>query len=118
MKQLTNNEELIEFIKTLKDSGRIYNETDFCQKVGIPKSYLSQLKSGTRKMTKQIVSKIMIVFPFSEETPDEANDTELSALISLARENTRRCHDQIDRLITILEQKEGITKPSEKKTAS
>jgi hypothetical protein len=43
-------ETLIKFIETLKNEGRIWNDADFCSKVGIPKSYLSDLKAGRKEL--------------------------------------------------------------------
>lgn len=55
---------LKEFIDYLKYNKTIYNETDFCEKAGFVKSFLSDMKNGKKKITEQSVMKIVLAFPF------------------------------------------------------
>lgn len=50
-------------IDYLKFNKFIYNETDFCEKVGFVKSFLSDMKNGKKKITEQSVMKIVLAFP-------------------------------------------------------
>lgn len=54
---------LKEIIDYLKYNKMIYNETDFCEKVGFVKSFLSDMKNGKKKITEQSVMKIVLAFP-------------------------------------------------------
>lgn len=54
---------LIDLIESLKSSGEIYNETDFCKKTGLNKSFVSNMKSGKNQITEQTVLKIKQTFP-------------------------------------------------------
>ena len=54
---------LIDLIESLKDAGEIYNETDFCKKTGINKTFLSDMKAGRHAITEQTVRKIKKAFP-------------------------------------------------------
>lgn len=118
MFQITDIQQLIKFIEQLKNDGKVYNDTDFCQKVGIPKSYLSEFRAGRKQLKEQNVRKIRDAFPeYFVEKEEQPATNDLGALISLARENNRRCHDQIDRLITILEYKEGVVAEQKEKSA-
>lgn len=54
---------LIDLIESLKDAGEIYNETDFCKKTGINKTFISDMKAGRAVITEQTVRKIKQAFP-------------------------------------------------------
>lgn len=56
---------LIGIIESLKAAGEIYNETDFCKKTGINKSFISDMKAGRSVITEQTVRKIQQAFPSS-----------------------------------------------------
>lgn len=43
-----DSQELIKTIEELKKAGFIYNDSDFCRKLGFPKSFLSERWSGSR----------------------------------------------------------------------
>lgn len=58
-----DNQWLINLIESLKDSGEIYNETDFCKKTGLNKSFISDMKAGRAVITEQTVRKIKQAFP-------------------------------------------------------
>lgn len=52
---------LIEF---LRENEYIYNDSDFARKLGIGRSFLSDMKAGRREVTEQTVLKICELFPF------------------------------------------------------
>lgn len=45
-------------LRNLKSSGIIYNDTDFCNRTGITKSFLSEMKNGKKQITEKTVRKI------------------------------------------------------------
>ena len=52
-----------EVIKFLKSKRLIYNESDFCQQTGIGRSFLSDMKSSGKAISKKTVTKITTTFP-------------------------------------------------------
>lgn len=105
-----DNQELIKTIEELKKAGFIYNDSDFCRKLGFPKSFLSEMKAGKKTITEQTVLRIKEAFPdfFAPKTAQIADP--LADLISLARLNIERGHDEIERLISLMEHREGVAK--------
>ena len=67
---------LIDLIESLKDSGEIYNETDFAKKTGLNKSFISDMKAGRSAITEQTIRKIKQAFPscFGLSTTYENNE--------------------------------------------
>lgn len=114
-----NTEWLLEVIEKLKDAKLVYNEADLCQKSGIPKSYLSDMKSGRRSVSKQTVRKIRQAFPsiFDETTQYEGNIDRLLRLLENSdktiSEHNRRLHDEVDRILDGL----GFPEVRKEKTA-
>jgi len=106
---------LLQVIEKLKDAKLVYNEADLCQKVGIPKSYLSDMKSGRRSVSKQTVRKIRQTFPnlFDEKDADEGKIERLLRLLESSdktiAEHNKRLHDEIDRIL------DGLGFPESKK---
>ena len=100
----------IKLLEDLKNEGYIYNDSDFCRKTGMAKSFVSEMKAGKRGITEQSVQRIKETFPdfFDPKTVDMTDPT--ADLIALARLNLERGHDEIDRLIAIMEKREGMTK--------
>jgi len=62
-KELSINQRLALAIIFLKNEGFIYNETDFCQKTGIGRSFLSDMKSSGKSISEKTVIKITTTFP-------------------------------------------------------
>jgi phage repressor protein C with HTH and peptisase S24 domain len=62
--ETNRNERLKGVIDYLKHNNLIYNETDFCNKVGFVKSFLSDMKNGKKQITEQSVLKVTLEFPF------------------------------------------------------
>lgn len=58
-----DNQTLIETIEALKKAGFVYNDSDFCRKTGMAKSFLSEMKAGRRVITEQTVQRIRDTFP-------------------------------------------------------
>lgn len=114
-----NTEWLLEVVEKLKDTKLVYNEADLCQKAGIPKSYLSDMKSGRRSVSKQTVRKIRQAFPSIFEEKDE-NEGNLERLLRLLEssdktiaEHNRRLHDEVERILDGL----GFREVRKEKTA-
>lgn len=105
-----DNQTLIETLESLKKRGFVYNDADFCRKTGMSKTFLSEMKAGKRTITQQTVTRIHDTFPdfFAPKTVDMTDP--LGDLIALARYNMERGHDEIDRLIAIMEKREGVAK--------
>lgn len=61
--QNIDREELIKLIKTMKSKGFIYNEAHLCKKSGVPHSYLSDMKSGRRPVSEEMIQRIIVAFP-------------------------------------------------------
>lgn len=108
--QITDLQSLLNFVNQLKNEGKIWNEAEFCQKCGFPRSYLSDLKAGRKVLNEQLIRKIKAAFPdfFNQKTIDMTDP--MDDLIALARFNLERGHDEIDRLIAIMEKREGVGK--------
>ena len=104
------NQTLIETLESLKNGGFVYNDADFCRKTGMSKTFLSEMKAGKRTIAQQTVTRIHDTFPdfFASKTVDMTDP--LGDLIALARYNMERGHDEIDRLIAIMEKREGVGK--------
>lgn len=105
-----DNQTLIETLEAIKNGGFVYNDADFCRKTGMSKTFLSEMKAGKRTITQQTVTRIHETFPdfFAPKTVDMTDP--LGDLIALARYNMERGHDEIDRLIAIMEKREGVGK--------
>lgn len=101
---------LTKTLEDLKKAGFIYNDADFCRKTGMSKTFLSEMKAGKRTITQQTVTRIRETFPdfFAPKVVEMADP--IGDIIALARFNMERGHDEIDRLIAIMEKREGIKK--------
>ena len=105
-----DNQTLIETLEALKNGGFVYNDADFCRKTGMSKTFLSEMKAGKKPFSELSRRKIEETFPdfFAPKTVDMTDP--LGDLIALARYNMERGHDEIDRLIAIMEKREGVAK--------
>lgn len=101
---------ITEMIEALKSAKIVYNDADFCRKTGLQPSFVSEMKAGKKPFSDLSRKKIEETFPefFDPKTVDMTDP--MGDLIALARLNLERCHDEIDRLITLMEKREGITK--------
>lgn len=101
---------ITEIIEALKSAKIVYNDADFCRKTGLQPSFVSEMKTGKKPFSDLSRRKIEETFPefFAPKTVDMTDP--MSDLIALARFNIERGHDEIDRLITLMEKREGITK--------
>lgn len=104
------NQTLIKIIEDLKNAKLVYNDADFCRKTGFQPSFVSEMKAGKKPFTELSRKKIEEAFPdfFDPKTIDMTDP--MADLIALARFNLERGHDEIDRLIAIMEKREGIGK--------
>ena len=105
-----DNQTLIETLEALKNGGFVYNDADFCRKTGMSKTFLSEMKAGKKPFSELSRRKIEETFPdfFAPKTVDMTDP--LGDLIALARYNMERGHDEIDRLIAIMEKREEVGK--------
>jgi hypothetical protein len=103
-------QDFIKLLEDMKKAGCFYNDADFCRKMDIATSRLSMMKSGQRPISERFVHEIRETFPdfFAPKTVDMTDP--LGDLIALARYNMERGHDEIDRLIAIMEKREGVAK--------
>ena len=103
-------QDFIKLLEDMKKAGCFYNDADFCRKMDIATSRLSMMKSGQRRVSERFVHEIRETFPdfFAPNTVDMTDP--LGDLIALARYNMERGHDEIDRLIAIMEKREGVAK--------
>lgn len=103
-------QDFIKLLEDMKKAGCFYNDADFCRKMDIATSRLSMMKSGQRPVSERFVHEIRETFPdfFAPNTVDMTDP--LGDLIALARYNMERGHDEIDRLIAIMEKREGVAK--------
>lgn len=101
---------ITEIIEALKKAKFVYNDADFCRKTGFPPSFVSEMKAGKKLFSELSRRKIEETFPdfFAPKTVDMTDP--LGDLIALARYNMERGHDEIDRLIAIMEKREGVAK--------
>lgn len=104
------NQTIIEIIEGLKNAKLVYNDADFCRKTGLQPSFVSEMKAGKKPFTELSRKKIEEAFPdfFDPKTVDMTDP--MADLIALARLNLERGHDEIDRLIAIMEKREGVAK--------
>ena len=104
------NQTLIKIIEDLKNAKLVYNDADFCRKTGLQPSFVSEMKAGKKPFTELSRRKIEEAVPdfFDPKTIDMTDP--MADLIALARYNLERGHDEIDRLIAIMEKREGIGK--------
>ena len=103
-----DNQTLIKTLEDLKKGGFCYNDADFCRKTGMSKSFLSEMKAGKRAVTEQTVTRIMETFPDFFNPKSVPMSDPLTDLVALAKLNIEKGHDEIDRLIAIMEKREGI----------
>lgn len=58
----SRNQRLIEIIDYLKDNDKIYNDKDFAKKIGIGRTFLSDMKNLRKEVSEQTVLKILNKF--------------------------------------------------------
>ena len=100
--ELPDLEVFINFIESLKLQGKVYNDADFCQKTGIPRTYLSDIKSGRRTITENVVLKVQRVFPEFLCSDVDTRDKDLPTIGDLARmieDHDKRFHQQMNRIM-------------------
>lgn len=109
MENFSNNtqnidiEMLIKFIESLKKEGRVWNDAEFCQKCGFPRSYLSDMKAGRKALSEQIILKIRRSFPdFGGETksvPIRPEELTLDEIHRSLIDHDVRFHDTVNRIL-------------------
>ena len=104
------NQDFIKLLEDIKTAGCFYNDADFCRKMGIGTGRLSMYKTGKRGISEHFFHEIREKFPDFFNPKSVSLSDPLDDLIALARFNMERGHDEIDRLIAIMEKREGVAK--------
>lgn len=94
-----DNQTLIETIEALKKAGFVYNDSDFCRKTGMAKSFLSEMKAGRRVITEQTVQRIRDTFPEFFTPKVVKMETEVDHLLRIIEEHDVRFHELADRIL-------------------
>ncbi len=115
------NQEFIKLLEDLKSGGFIYNDADFCKKVGFSRSHVSEMKAGKKPFTEQSRQRIAQTFPAFFAVGDDGehqrtptnNDTPLlraleeigeqRKLVAQSQGLIEKNQEQIDRLLAIIE---------------
>lgn len=115
------NQEFIKLLEDLKNGGFIYNDADFCKKVGFARSHVSEMKAGKKPFTEQSRQRIEQTFPAffadgddgeHQRTPANADTPLLRALAEIGEQRklvaksqslVEKNQEQIDRLLAIIE---------------
>lgn len=103
----------------LKKEGYIYNDADFCRKTGMHRSTVSELRTGKKVFSEQILQKIKQIFLefFGTDSdvvsPEKSNVDRFLSIIEadhqLIREMVAKKDEEIDRLLSIMEADRGIS---------
>ena len=99
---------LTETIEALKKAGFVYNDADFSRKTGLKPSFVSEMKAGKKPFSELTRRKIEETFPLFFNPKSVPMSDPLTDLLALAKLNIEKGHDEIDRLIAIMEKREGI----------
>lgn len=101
MSQVIDIQTLEEFIEKLKIDKKVYNDTDFCEKVGIPKSYLSDFRAGRKLINEAIVRKIRRAFPefAGDDAPLDRDEPTLGDMYRLLCDHDVRFHELANRIL-------------------
>lgn len=127
-----------EVVRYLRDNEHVYNEAHLASKMGIGRSFLSDMKNGRKEITEQTVLNLCEVFPVisSEwlisgigdmvvqisDSPPESSPSEAVSIPADAWEviksqaaSLERKDSQVDRLLDIIEAQMGVVSSSRKK---
>lgn len=114
--QVFDSEILINYIEKLKNEGRVWNDADFCSKVGIPRSYVSDLKAGRKVLNELFVRKVRDAFPdFMAPATASLTDEEptLGQMYQALVDHDIRFHDLASRILDGM----GVAPAKKEKTA-
>lgn len=115
-----DNQDFIKLVEDLKQGGFIYNDADFCKKVGFSRSHVSEMKAGKKPFTDLSLQRIRECFPdfFADgdgehqRTPASGDAALMKALDEIGEQRKLVCQsqgliaknqEQIDRLLQIIE---------------
>ena len=93
------NQTLIKTLEDLKKAGFIYNDTDFCRKTGMAKSFLSEMKMGRRPITEQTVQRIRETFPDFFEPKVVPMESDVAHLLRIVEDHDVRFHELANRIL-------------------
>ena len=115
------NQDFIKLLEDLKNGGFIYNDADFCKKVGLSRSHVSEMRAGKKPFTALTMQRVRDTFPefFVDgddgehlRTPANGDAALLKALteigeqrklVSQSQSLIAKNQEQIDRLLLIIE---------------
>lgn len=109
------NQDLMKLIQDLKEGGFVYNDSDLCRKLGCSKSFLSEMKTGKRKITQQFVTRIHATFPdfFNGNTvPLHCDTLTLEDVHRSLIDHDQRFHDTVNRILDAMGVEPSIEKRS------
>ena len=110
--ELPDLEVFMDFLETLKRLGKVYNDADFCQKTGIPRTYLSDIKSGRRTLTENVVLKVQRVFPefLSDVDTSSQDQPTIGDIARMVEDHDKRFHQQMNRIMDAMGFQDTVSK--------
>lgn len=96
------NQDFIKLLEDLKNANFVYNDADFCRKVGLSKSFLSEMKTGKRTISQQTVARIRETFPdfFNRKTvPIREEEPTLGEMYRALCDHDVRFHELANRIL-------------------
>lgn len=115
------NQDFVKIIEGLKDAGFVYNDADFCKKVGLSRSHVSEIRKGKKPVTELTIQRTRRAFPsfFNDDDVGEQQRTQVNddqallraldeigeqrKLVSQSQGLIAKNQEQIDRLLLIIE---------------
>lgn len=94
-----DNQTLIKTLEDLKNTGFIYNDADFCRKLGCSKTFLSEMKAGKRKITQQTVTRIHETFPEFYAQKVVEFESDVAHLLRIVEDHDVRFHELAHRIL-------------------
>lgn len=89
-------------LEGLKNAGLVYNDADFCRKVGIKASFLSEMKAGKKPFTTATRVRIEETFPdfFNRKTvPIREDEPTLGEMYRALCDHDVRFHELANRIL-------------------
>lgn len=108
-----DNQTLIKTLEDLKNAGFIYNDSDFCRKTGMAKSFLSEMKMGRRPITEQTVQRIRETFPEFYTPKVVEFESDVAHLLRIVEDHDVRFHELAHRILDGM----GVPRTTKQKTA-
>ena len=94
-----DNQTLIKTLEDLKNAGFIYNDADFCRKMGIGTSRLSMMKTGKRPVSEKFIHEIRETFPDFFEPKVVPMESDVAHLLRIVEDHDVRFHELAHRIL-------------------